>query len=83
MNNLSMLESLQSMATVDMSDGDAVNRMEAKAKWKACVISKLDHTPQQPGCIKILRFFCDVILTNLLVGRVAPQKFDIRAHHPK
>ena len=38
---------------------------------------------QQPGCIKILRFFCDVILTNLLVGRVAPQKFDIRAHHPK
>ena len=39
-----MLESLQSMATVDMSDGDAVNRMEAKAKWMACVISKPDHT---------------------------------------
>ena len=38
---------------------------------------------QQPGCIKILRFFCDVILTNLLVGRVAPQKCDIRAHHPE
>ena len=29
------------------------------------------------------QIFCDVILTNLLVGRVAPQKFDIRAHHPK
>ena len=26
--------------------------------------------PQQPGCIKILRFFCDVILTNLLVGSI-------------
>ena len=39
-----MLESLRTMATVDVSDKAAVDRMEAVAKWKACVISKPDHT---------------------------------------
>ena len=32
------------MATVDMTDASAVAKLEAKAKWKGCVISKTDHT---------------------------------------
>ena len=44
MNNLNLLESLTTMATVDLTDKTAVDKMEAKAKWKSCVISKPDHT---------------------------------------
>ena len=44
MDNLNLLESVTTIATVDMTDASAVAKLEAKAKWKGCVISKTDHT---------------------------------------
>ena len=36
MDNINLLESLNSMATVDMTDASAVAKLEATAKWKGC-----------------------------------------------
>ena len=44
MNNLNLLESLTEAATVNMTDENAVAKMGAKAKWRACIIAKPDHT---------------------------------------
>ena len=59
MNNL--LETLESMASLDATDNAAVDKMACKAKWKACIISKTEHTL---FLIQYLSNNADTIRTN-------------------